>query len=681
MTYSFFVKIGKDDFHYRRMCQALRDHNISILSNNNIKCEEHPEEVFWSLVKSHQRQHIPSLQSTSPSSGFHPDLHEMHDDLPWLDFEVGYQLEACISLNHLNEYTITREFLQRLGGLDPAAAKSLLVNVAESKKKFHDPMDVFRSHDLRRSRKSRIPRGCVLVHSVTVTPATMYILTPTVEISNREIRKYSTHSDRFLRVKFSDESFYGKLRSPRDDTANELFNRVRRVMRNGIRIAGRHYEFLAFGNSQFRENGAWFFAPTSTLTASDMRARMGKFDHIDVVAKYLSRIGQCFSTTRAITSVGANLNVQKIDDVSRNGYCFTDGVGKISPFLAQMIGGEFGISSDDYPSLFQFRMGGCKGVLAVDPTLPGMTVAIRPSQEKFNATTKGLEIIRTSAFASSYLNQQIILVLSALGVGDGPFLTKLRSMLENIERAMVDQKTALEMLQKNVDMNHVTLALAEMVLNGFMEVQDPFCISILQLWRAWSVKYLKEKAKILIDKGAFLLGCVDETATLNMNPGELPEIFLQIPDPDKQGAYKVVEGVCVLARNPSLHPGDVRVVHAVTCPALRHLKNVVVLPQKGERDLANMCSGGDLDGDDYLVIWDEDLLPTEQNQEPMDYTAPDPVRADGPVTVDDMTKFFVTYMRNDNLPQIAVNHRAFADSSWDGVKSDNCKFGSIVPIG
>jgi RNA-dependent RNA polymerase len=29
----------------------------------------------------------------------------------------------------------------------------------------------------------------------------------------------------------------------------------------------------------------------------------------------------------------------------------------------------------------------------------------------------------------------------------------------------------------------------------------------------------------------------------------------------------------------------------------------VVLPANGDRDLASQCSGGDLDGDDYTVIW------------------------------------------------------------------------------
>jgi RNA-dependent RNA polymerase len=209
------------------------------------------------------------------------------------------------------------------------------------------------------------------------------------------------------------------------------------------------------------------------------------------------------------------------------------------------------------------------------------------------------------------------------------------------------------------------------------------------LWRAWNIKFLKEKARIVIEKGAFLLGCVDETATLkghfhdpqsrhgatrDEKLATLPEIFIQISNTDKRAAYRVIEGICILARNPSLHPGDIRIVRAVDVPALRHLKNVVVLPQTGDRDVANMCSGGDLDGDDYLVMWDMDLLPPEINHPPMDYTAAAPTEVKGEVTLDQITTFFVTYMKNDSLGRIANAHLAQADFNNLGVRDQKCKF-------
>jgi RNA-dependent RNA polymerase len=462
---------------------------------------------------------------------------------------------------------------------------------------------------------------------------------------------------------------------------------------HGIQIGDRKYEFLAFGNSQIREQGAYFFAPLEHLNTSHIRAWMGEFGHIDVIAKYSARLGQCFSTTWAVTC--PKVNFRKIDDVEREGpdgknCCFTDGVGKISPFLARLATSELrGLRHvAEPPSVYQFRLGGCKGILAVDPKLANNEIHIRRSQDKFPAVSKGLEIISWSQYAPAHLNRQIILVLSSLGVSDGVFMKKLHENLASLSQALTDSTVSCRELQRIVDPNHVTLSLASMVIDGFQDSREPFVTSLLQLWRAWRVKYIKEKANISIPQSALLYGCVDETATLKghfdelqSGPGQtaddmlnrLPEIFVQVSSPEKKGKYRLIEGVCLLARNPSLHPGDIRVVRAVNNPNLYHLKDVVVFPQTGDRDLAGMCSGGDLDGDDFLVIWDPELTPTEWNHPPMDYTPPIPLRAIGDVTISDVMAFFVNYMKNNRLGTIAHAHVAWADQLDEGVKSKKCK--------
>lgn len=482
----------------------------------------------------------------------------------------------------------------------------------------------------------------------------------------------------------------GRINSTDKETMNEVFTRIKRTMINGISIGERHFEFLAFGNSQFREHGAYFFAPLPHLSAQDIRAWMGYFGDIKIVAKHAARLGQCFSTTRAINCT--RVEIRETQDVKRNGYNFTDGVGKISKFLAQLITSELNITtaSGEPPSVFQFRLGGCKGVLAVSPDAKMREIHIRPSQYKFPAVHNGLEIIRWSQFAAATLNRQLILVLSALGVEDDLFVRKLKEMLLNLQQAMTDEKMALHLLQKYIDPNQMTMTVAAMVLEGFQRFREPFVTSLLQLWRAWSIKYLKEKAKILIEKGAFLFGCVDETATLKghfddqqqIGPDStdeewvesLPQIFLQISARKPGGRASVIEGPCLLARNPSLHPGDIRVVRGVNVKALWHLKDVVVLPQTGDRDIAGMCSGGDLDGDDYLVVWDPELFPKEWNHKPMDYTPPVPVEVEREVTVNDITNFFVTYMKNDRLPTIAHAHLALGDYMDLGVKDEKCMY-------
>ncbi len=476
----------------------------------------------------------------------------------------------------------------------------------------------------------------------------------------------------------------GRINATTKNTNDEVFTRIRRALVNGIVIGDRHYEFLAFGNSQFREHGAYFFAPTLHINATDIRSWMGDFQHIRQVAKYAARLGQCFSTTRAIA--GAKVHVVEMMDVTRGGYNFTDGVGKISEALVKLVAAELRLLH--VPSVLQFRLGGCKGVLAIWPEAQRWEIHIRPSQYKFPAVHNGLEVIRWSQFAAASLNRQLIVVLSALGIKDQVFVRKLRDMLANLERAMVDEALALKMLQRQVDPNQVTLVIASMVSHGFMGSGEPFVLVLLQLWRAWTIKYLKERAKIVVDDGAFVLGCTDESGTLKghfesshrgllddiQDPMEtLPEIFLQVPDVDTPGDYKVVKGLCLLARNPSLHPGDIRVVVAVDNPRLRHIRDAVVLPQTGERDVASMCSGGDLDGDDYLVMWDKELIPPEWNHPAMDYTPPRSKVLNRDVSSDDITGFFVQYMKNDQLPSIAHAHLGQADYRSFGVKDERCK--------
>jgi len=408
---------------------------------------------------------------------------------------------------------------------------------------------------------------------------------------------------------------------------------------------------------------------------------MGDLNHIKSISRHASRLGQCFSTTRAIN--GTKVKVVEIPDVKKGQYNFTDGIGKISRFLAQVIAVEMGLPnpSDDPPSLFQFRMGGCKGVLAVEPNskIVGMReVHIRESQYKFAASHEGLEIIRYSSFATPALNRQLISILSSLQIPDRIFLDKLDLMLQNLEKAMVDEKVALSLLQKQIDPNQTTLAIAAIMRDGFMKAKDPFAISLLHLWRAWTIKALKEKAGIVVEKGAFLLGCTDETKTLRghyNNVDSIPEIFIQVSQPALKGPpqYQVIQGICIVARNPSLHPGDIRVVRAVDVPALHHLKNVVVFAQTGDRDVPSMCSGGDLDGDDFFVSWDQSLIPSQWTYPPMDFETSEPLlMKHEQVTVDDITSFFVTYMQNDKLGAIATASLACSDWHKLGARSEQC---------
>ncbi|KAL4783051.1 RNA dependent RNA polymerase-domain-containing protein [Aspergillus varians] len=670
-----------DKGQFSFFCSILSDYNLIVEKTDRFTLCDNTKErptPIWKWID------LDSKASGTSYSSLQDLIDPTHIHLP---FAVRYQLEVCISHGFLLEFNMTRDFVLKLVELGEMQAKKLLEHVALQKKPYYNPMDIFDIKFVKGVSTGKIPSYCCHMRSARITPSTVYYNVPSVDISNRIIRNYINLADNFLRVRFTDEKHLGRIHATSDNTMDEVFTRIKRALANGITIGSTHYEFLAFGNSQFREHGAYFFAPKDGVTAASIRAWMGQFSHIKNIAKHAARLGQCFSTTRAIS--GCSAHVKKIDDITRNGYTFSDGVGKISKFLAQIAMSELKIKTPtkDPPSAYQFRLGGCKGMLIVSPDARRQEVHIRESQFKFAALSQGLEVIRWSQFSAATLNRQLILVLSTLGITDKVFHLKLKTMLKNLDEAMESDPKAVYILRKYVDPNQITLTVSQMVLDGFMRSNEPFVSSLMTLWRAWHLKYLKEKAKIVIDKGACLLGCMDETsalkghffdkvpknnASLEEKIAALPEIFVQVHRPEDGGKYEIIEGLCILARNPSLHPGDIRVVRAVNVPILNHLRDVVVLPQTGDRDVASMCSGGDLDGDDYLVIWDQDLLPNDWFREPMNYTSKKAHDLDHDVTVDEITSFFVTYMKNDCLPTIAHAHLAWGDYLDDGVNEAKC---------
>ena len=127
--------------------------------------------------------------------------------------------------------------------------------------------------------------------------------------------------------------------------------------------------------------------------------------------------------------------------------------------------------------------------------------------------------------------------------------------------------------------------------------------------------------------------------------------------------------------NPCLHPGDIQKLQAVNRAELLFLENVLVLPAAGAKSVAALCSGGDLDGDKFSVIWAPDLVPPDCcMHDPMDYDAvlaaagpavgAEP--ANGMFAEEDLVHFFVRVVVNDTLGRIAHMHLAFCDASEQG---------------
>ena len=669
--------------------------------------------------------------------------------LPW---EVRYQLESCISRGALNEYDISAEFLETLadiadgrrdldedmfeyfihedmadeerqmameflkdeGHIAKNKATLLLEQLVDPEnptgsnrhdaahtkqcKQFGtrvwDPMTIFsRYNSGATDGGGNLPAHNAFFRKARITPTRITFELPSVDRSNRVIRQYAQHGDFFLRVQFEDDGDVSRLRSVKGRDNDEIWARAWNGLTNGIEIGDRTFRYLACSSSQIREHSAYMFCPTNGITPDSIRQWMGDFSNIKIPAKYSARLGQCFSQTFAIP-VMQRPSLEEIPDIKRNGQVFTDGVGRISKFNAKMVAHVLGVA--EVPSAFQIRLGGCKGMVAVWPDVDGTTVQYRPSQKKFDAKIKAIEVIRCSQFTTAHLNRQLIPILECLGVRVEGLIELQQEQIEAYERSQVDRDAALNMLGKYRDPNGVTSIMAQMVQAGFMDSKEPFLCSLLNLWKAWSLKRLKEKANIIVEQGAFLFGVVDEAGVLRghvdsrvkhmKDPSDaekeeakkhdLPEIFLQIPETNDSRKYRIHTGLCIVGRNPSLHPGDIRMVVAADKPELHHLRDVVVFPSTGDRSIPSMCSGGDLDGDDYFVIWDERLIPNEWNYAPMECRGPKPVEK-SEVKEKHLIQFFVQHMKNDSLGTIALSHVAQADECMmqfgTGVKHQRCR--------
>ena len=94
--------------------------------------------------------------------------------------------------------------------------------------------------------------------------------------------------------------------------------------------------------------------------------------------------------------------------------------------VAKKIGKNF------LPSAIQVRFAGCKGVLTLDPRLPDNVAVFRPSMRKFESSHRRIEVLQTSRPQAVFLNHQLIILLSNLGIPDDVFMNLQRDMLDRL---------------------------------------------------------------------------------------------------------------------------------------------------------------------------------------------------------------------------------------------------------
>jgi len=151
---------------------------------------------------------------------------------------------------------------------------------------------------------------------------------------NRVLREYGANN--LITASFRDEDSFHLAGSSAKQSEN-LIIRIKSFLAEGLKACGRMYKFLGCSNSQLRHHGCCMYAkePQSDATVERIRRWVGDLACIRCVATYVARMGQSFSSsTKTVDLAADEYTIEEEPDVMKCGYCFTDGVGKISEDMA-----------------------------------------------------------------------------------------------------------------------------------------------------------------------------------------------------------------------------------------------------------------------------------------------------------------------------------------------------------
>lgn len=119
-----------------------------------------------------------------------------------------------------------------------------------------------------------------------------------------------------------------------------------------------------------------------------------------------------------------------------------------------------------------------------------------------------------------------------------------------------------------------------------------------------------------------------------------PTLYDEVQIAEFQAAQEVI-----IVRNPCYHPGDIHVLKLVkNLRKYEYLSDCIVFPTRGSRPHADESSGGDLDGDEFFVSWDQDLIPPWRSA-PFEYSCNSPLVAI-PNAVKGYLNQFTSYLRD-----------------------------------
>ncbi|SMR51713.1 unnamed protein product [Zymoseptoria tritici ST99CH_3D1] len=464
--------------------------------------------------------------------------------------------------------------------------------------------------------------------------------------SNRIVRNEPAH--KLLLLSFADFKLRLPL-SPGDQdvrfaTARESAGYIAKLLKTGVVLNGVQYHFFGHSNSQTKSRSCYMYASSKDDLARKVEA-LGDFSRLKTAAKKAKRIGLLFSSAEVALELKPQ-RCEDIDDISRKDYTFTDGCGRIAKDFAKEVARKRNIVFRNVrylPAVYQIRYRGYKGVLTLSPELRGkIQVQFRSSMRKFtDANDLSFSVVDYSKpYAFGYLNDEIVLLLHALGISTEALLRKQEAAFKLLRGALNgNAQTAFQFLTYQNEM-----ALAEkLLMSGIDSVQA----SIRKLVNAELEKMInkrdEQRCRIAIRDSRLLFGICDPSGTSDGH-GKLREgtCFVRITDHESGQARTIVNTEVLVTRNPCLHPGDLQKFEVVDIPSWTHLTDCIVFPTTGKRPSADLMSGGDLDGDKFFVTWDPEIIPRTVAQ-PAAYPGGQERIEFGEIDGDSRAEFFAQY--------------------------------------
>uniref|UniRef100_A0A7E4WA67 RNA-directed RNA polymerase n=1 Tax=Panagrellus redivivus TaxID=6233 RepID=A0A7E4WA67_PANRE len=548
-----------------------------------------------------------------------------------------------------------------------------------------------------RNRRGNRDENYLNVRKAIITPTRVLYYPPEPVMGCRMLRHYG--QEKFLRIVFRDDTM-DNLRNLSEAMINET---IMKYMERSLTVGGETFYYLGYSNSQLRDQGCYFYRCSKVDDLMEVYKNMGEFKK-DGVAKTMARFAQCFTQSYPSKLELPRDRTGEIPDyansaTNKNGeqYCFSDGVGTISMAKANELKTELDLPWT--PSCIQFRYLGYKGVLSVASFLDHYAnfiktnnlpitkeneiwtkdVLFRPSQNKFTANEEHtkFEVVKYSTSGQVNLNKQVINIYDQVAgkQSHASHACVTRRILQLTDMHIEDiMRSLTEDLWFKLALRDLPMFVPYKQLGGFSNfVSEPFFRRMVLARAKSSLKFLSEKTRIAVppDVGRNMFGIVDETGYLQYG-----QVFVQystnLHDKGKVRNATILTGDVMITKNPMMNGGDLRKFEAINIPALWHLCDVVVFSQHGPRPSPDEMAGSDLDGDEYSVIWDPELM-LDYNEPATDYAA-----EKQPAVVVQLTelraesvKFFKNYLLNDSIGVVANAH--LANSDLFGLDSDVCQ--------